>query len=684
MLKRKKIISLLPVLIIITVVLIMTWRYLSHGVPHEFISVEYKGTFEGDYDFTMELVRSLSSWHMLPLWSQTYSGPIFVFAANLHVVGQALIYFLTHNQALSIKIYQILYFILSGIGMYLLSYYIYRRRLIGLFCAILYMFTPFFMGEMLSYLHYSATYFCFPFAFFLVLKAMDTEEYIYYSLLSSLFIVFNFLSHPQNAFIAGFFYALFMLGIILFQPFRMFTGKDKHAHKTRFIKALRVFLVIVLAVFLLSLFFLLPTLIDKYPYTRNLTEGGTWFNPANRIPGQHSHSHSQNLLTSVTLLHWPWFITPLKSRQYPPLHFILIYSLPFLLAVWGIFTTRLRLGKRINPRLLLFALLGLASLNFALGTGLHSFGLFNWAYKFIPFFHMARAPYRYFYQGALSICLLSGLALYKLPRIKASVLFSAVTALYLLGAHYYANYYNWTFIPSEEPRYFSQVQGWLKDNNKDEYRIIETFVTPSYLGNNQRMLPNGLDLLLRNNGKDYLDKYLALFGFKYILTPRQHSLRHLTFDSKGYMPPRADDGYDDPDDPEEYYAALTTEFYPVFERLKNDRNFKLYTADTRDVAIFENKSAFDNYRLYPADGLMILGDINAYDFIDLERFERYFTDNTSLRIAPVFIAQSKNLKAIAKIKNASRELILHNTDLTDLFFLTNQQRLIFLSELKNP
>jgi hypothetical protein len=42
---------------------------------------------------------------------------------------------------------------------------------------------------------------------------------------------------------------------------------------------------------------------------------------------------------------------------------------------------------------------------------------------------------------------------------------------------------------------------------------------------------------------------------------------------------------------EEYYSALTTEYY-ISQRLKADPGFKAHTAGTKDVAIFENKSAF--------------------------------------------------------------------------------------------
>ncbi|MDP2905763.1 MAG: hypothetical protein Q8O22_05620 [Candidatus Omnitrophota bacterium] len=663
--------SLAPALFIIALVLLMSGRYLLSGVPHEFLGPEFKGTFEGDYDFTLELVRNITRHGAISLWSSTYSAPIFVFAANLHVLGQALLYFLTHNLALSIKIYQVLYFMLAGLSMFFLALYLYKSRLAALFSAVLYAFTPFFIGEMLSYLHYSTTYFCLPLAFLFIFKALDAPNFLRYSLVAALVIAFNLLSHPQNVFIAGLFYFLFALGVLYLRP-----------QAVDLPKALKIFFWIAAVTLLLSLFFILPTLIEGYPWTRSLTEGGTWTKFSARIPDAHSWSHSQSLFSAITLFHWPWFITPLKNGAYPAPGFMLIYALPFIMALAGVYIG-LR-DKKFNKFALLFLLLGAVSFLFSLGMRLGPFSLFSWAYKFIPYFHMARAPYRYFYQGVLSICLLSGFLILKLPRSRAVPLLILVLAPYLYAADFYANRYNWTFIPAKEPAYFSQVQDWLRNNNADGNRVVECFGTPGYLGIGQRMFPDGLDLMARGINKDYLDKYLSLFGIKYVLSPRLHSRRETTFDKPGYMPPRADSAADALRDEEEYYSAQTTEFRFVTDRLSDDPAFKMFSAGTRDVAIFENKTAFSGYRLYPAVGLMVLGGSNAYDFLSLKKFDQFFLPDSGMRLAPLFIAQSKNLAALPALKKACPELILHNTDFTDLFFLLNQEHLVKLSDFSNP
>ena len=123
----------LPVIVILTALLLLTGRYLLYGVPHEYLTGEYKGTFEGDFDFTLELVESVREWGRLPLWSRTYSGPIAVFASNFHVFEQALLYPLTRNLALSIKILQAAQLLVAGTGMYFLSFYLWKDRVAAVF-----------------------------------------------------------------------------------------------------------------------------------------------------------------------------------------------------------------------------------------------------------------------------------------------------------------------------------------------------------------------------------------------------------------------------------------------------------------------------------------------------------------------------------------------------------------------
>lgn len=674
--------KLISLIVIVILTLIMAGSYLLYGVPHEFLSGEYKGTFEGDYDFTLELVDNLRNFKLIPLWSRTFSGPIFVFAANLHVFGQALLYFFTRDLALSIKIYQLIYFILAGTTMLLLADYLYKHKLAALFSAILYMFTPFFIGEMLSYLHYSPNYFCMPLVFLFLFKSLESKKRRIYLLLAALVITFNFLAHPQNIFIGGIFYFLFALFILVSRLFLiLFKSKERQLQIMEFKNACKVFLSIALIVVLLSSFFLLPTLIHGYPYTRSLGQGGTWLQQISRQPDAHSRHHSQSFITSITLFHWPWFITPLKLETYPALGFMVIYALPFILAVSALF---FGFQKENRGRLWIFLILGVISLLFSMGTREKFLNLFSLAYRYIPFFHMGRTPYRFFYQGVLSVCLLSGLVISRLPKKFGFVLFLVVVMPYLYGAHFYSKTYNWTFLPSEKPLYFSQVQNWLRDNNTSKHRVIETCGIPTSLAIGQRMLPNGLDLLERNLDKDYLDKFLGLLGIKYILAPRLHCQRESTFDKKGYCPPRADDGYEDLEDLEEYYSALTTEYYFVYQKLNRHPQFKFYTADTKDVAIFENRSAFENHYLYPAKAVMVLGGVNAYDFLNLKKFEKYFAAQEKIRLAPVFITQSDNLNQIERLRYLSKDLVLHNSDALDLFFLLNQRYITFLSSLRRP
>ncbi|MBI5467804.1 MAG: hypothetical protein HY891_01615 [Deltaproteobacteria bacterium] len=645
-----------PIIVLAAVLLLLTGRYLLYGVPHEFLTGEYKATFEGDYDFTLELYNSFRVWRSLPLWSETYSGPIAVFASNLHVFEEALLYPLTHDLAVSIKILQAIQFFVAGVGMYLLSDHLFKDRVAAAFSAVLYMFTPFYIGHLLSYLHYTGVYLLAPLVYLFILKTFEERSY-YYAAALSLVTAYSLLSHPQNVFIGGLFYSLFFIMVFLHGLYESVTDGEMRPYLKR-ISTVTAFIII--CVFLLAAFITLPTLVDNYPYLRT-----SWVKGAGemvKVDSGHISTHSQTLLGSITLQHWPWFQTPLKGGEYPPWGYTAVYMLPFAFAAASLL---------INVTWITVVFLVLTVLSVQTALGIHGRpDLFSLASKYIPFFGMSRTPYAYINSAILVFCLFASVTFGwfsgKLTGDKTRAtwagwaLFALLVVPYLMAARYYGNDYNWTLISSKEPRYLSSVWGWLEKNNKERARVIETCGIPTAMLLTSRMLPNEVDLLERYHKKDYLGAYLSLLGFKYIITPSMHSQRDKTFDVKGYMVPSV---FDRTESMEEYYSALTTEYYYIYERLKADPGFKAHTAGTKDVAIFENGSAFKDYELYPARAIMVLGGTEAYDILNIERFKR------GLRPAPVFIAESDNLNKLGELKKASADLVLHNTDALDLLML---------------
>lgn len=669
----------LPLIVIAAALVLLTGRYLLYGVPHEYLTGEYKGTFEGDYDFTLELVRAISEWGRLPLWSATYSGPIAVFASNFHVFEQALLYPLTHSLALSIKILQAAQLLVAGLGMYYLALYLRKERAAAAFSALLYMFTPFYIGHLLSYLHYTGVYLLAPFVYLLILKAVR-EQSLYHALFLSLVAAYSLLAHPQNVFIGGIFYVLFFALVFAHGAFESAREGELRAFLR---KILSMAALTALAVFLLSAFITIPTLIDNYPYMRT-----SWVKGAGalvKVDTGHIGSHSESVLAAVTLQHWPWLEAPLKGGEYPPWGYMAVYILPFVLA-------SLSLLLEFNWVTFVFVFMTLLSVQIA--RGIHGQpDLFSLASKYIPFFGMSRTPYAYINSSILVFCLLSSVSFAWLSGRLSDALSRAgktiggagarwllllvLIAPYLFAARYYGNYYNWTFISAREPEYLSKVWKWMDANNGSGGRVIETCGIPTAMILGQRMLPNQVDLLERYHGKEYLGRYLALFGFRYVITPSLHSQRHRTFDKKGYMVPSV---FDRGESMEEYYSALTTEYYHIYRRLKDDPGFTLHTAGTKDVAVFENRSAFPDYEIYQARPVMVLGGTEGYDLMSLDRYSE-----KGLKLAPVFIAQSGNLKMLDEIKGASADLVLHDTDGLDMFMLLGKQGLItFQPAPKDP
>lgn len=660
----------LTLLVIVAALLALTGRYLLYGVPHEFLTGEYKGTFEGDYDFTLELVRTFAQWGRLPLWSDTYSGPIAVFASNFHVFEQALLYPLTGDLAVSIKILQALQLLVAGLSMYTLVSYLFKDRLAASFSAILYMFTPFYIGHLLSYLHYTGVYLLAPLVFYLILRTLVDLSWRH-ALLVCLVSAYSLLSHPQNIFIGGLFYALFFCLVAL----RMAYESAGDGQLRFFLKkASTLALLIITVTFLLSAFITLPTLIDNYPYLRTSWVKGA----AGLIKVDHGHigAHSQTILATITLQHWPWFQTPLKGGVYPAWQYMTAYALPFLMAA-------ISLAIRFNWLTAVFLFMTGISVQIALGVnGVPD--LFGFATRTIPFLGMSRTPYSYVNVAILVFCLFSAVTFTWLAArlserfMKDSkqssyvrwTVFAVILVPYLMAARYYGNNYNWTFISSKQPEYFSQVWRWMDDNNGSRGRVIETCGIPTAMILGQRMLPNQVELLERFEKKAYLSEYLALLGFKYIITPSLHSQRDKTFDTKGYMVPSV---FDKKESMEEYYSALTTEYYHVYERLSGDGDFTLHTADTRDVAIFENKMAFPDYEIYQARPVMVFGGTDSYDILSLNSFKN---PESRLRLAPIFLAQSENLRRLDEIKGISDDLVLHNLDSLDLFLYQKKEAFI--------
>lgn len=656
-----------PILLIIAALLFLTGRYLLYGVPHEYITGEYKGTFEGDYDFTLELVRSVKDWLSIPLWSDTYSGPIAVFASNFHVFEQALLYPFTGNLALSIKILQALQLLVAGLGMYALSDYLFRNRAAAVFSAVLYMFTPFYIGHLLSYLHYTGVYLLAPLVYLFTLRFIRERD-LRFGLAFSLVAVYSLFSHPQNAFIGGIFYGLFFFLVFAREAF----DSLREGELRIFLKKMVPYTVVAgLSVALLSVFIVLPTLVDNYPYMRT-----SWIKGAGelvKVDTGHIGSHSQSLLASITLQHWPWLQTPLKGGVYPGWGYMALYMAPFVMA-------SISLAIEFTWLTFIFLIMAVISVQAALGVNGKP-DLFTLASKYIPFFGMSRTPYAYINTAILVFCLLSSVTFARLGKrlseffamVKGAPSSKTVWALlafiaipYLIGARYYGNNYNWTFISAKEPDYLGSVWKWMDRNNPDRKRVVETCGIPTAMILGQRMLPNQVDILERYHGKEYLDKLLSLYGFGYVITPALHSQRHRTFDKKGYMVPSV---FDKKENMEEYYSALTTEYRYMYDRLKDDPAFNLHTAGTKDVAVFENRSAFSDYEIYAARPVMVLGGVDGFDLLSLDRYK-------GSRPAALFIAQKENLERLDDISSVSDDIVLHNTDGLDLYVAQNRDKLI--------
>jgi hypothetical protein len=119
---------------------------------------------------------------------------------------------------------------------------------------------------------------------------------------------------------------------------------------------------------------------------------------------------------------------------------------------------------------------------------------------------MSRTPYAYINSAILVFCLFASVTFAWIsgkltgdknrPAWARWALFALLAVPYLMAARYYGNDYNWTFISSREPRYFSSVWGWLEEQHRAG-QVIETCGIPTAMLLTSRMLPNEVDLLER-------------------------------------------------------------------------------------------------------------------------------------------------------------------------------------------
>ena len=189
----------------------------------------------------------------LPLWTPYfYSGhPLLAIPENYMLDLNFLLIYLFRDIYLAMNFALIFYFFIAGLGMYMLVNDIIGSKKAGFAAAAIYMFNGFVHSFVISgHINILAGYALIPFIFLFAHKALNTREWLFYSLLAGIFFALQIFSGSMIFF---FYTALLVLFYFAFNLIgRNFTGT--------LAKSVLVGLVILIAALSLASMKLLPVL----------------------------------------------------------------------------------------------------------------------------------------------------------------------------------------------------------------------------------------------------------------------------------------------------------------------------------------------------------------------------------------------------------------------------------------
>lgn len=634
------------ILIIIILPFILFWTYFYQGFPVELIGSDllrvwgYNGT--PIFDFYHSLKDSFS----LSFWSTSFSRPHFNLTSELTELFQTLLYFLTQNIPWTFKLDTAIHMIVAGLGSYTLSYTLFKDRWAAFLSAILYMLCPFLLDYLASTLGKPWAMALMPWGYLFLHKTMFLAFDLKHIFISALLISLTLLGHPENFFLGGIFYTLFVVLLFIFYP-------------NESIKKIPILGLLLLLVFLLTSFTYLPSLIHPNPYLHVEADQIEMWLKLNIQPSAHTHHQSQSFLTAFLLLDWEWMVSPLVNQKIPLS--TLAWAMGFILTILAL------MQKNTNKMVLVFAWISIFGLWFTSGLIFSSFSIYGWLHHLIPHFRMTRHPDRYLFHVALAFSLMAPLTFnifsHRSKYLK-KILCISMACLFIGSSYFYAKTTGFTFHPFQKPEYIDKITDWLTLHNQDNYRVINAFGCPTLATIQFKTHAMADQFLINYYDKDYFADLLNLFGFKYIIIGKNSQDTTTGFSTFHFRPDLASTPH-----PEEIWTKSFSNLIDrkmIFDSLNENSHFTAHPITGTDVVIFENKKIVKDYELYPSKPLLILGSYQAYDFLSHPHIVQQG------RTSPIFISQPKNQESLKKIVDISDTLLLHNTTLKDLALILNR------------
>lgn len=265
----KKISVIWPFLLIILVSLIPLSAFFNPGIPLTHDGRDHLARIANFY-------QSLSEGNIIPRWAGNlnwgYGHPILMFLYPLPSYSASAFLFLGASLANSFKIVFAVFYILSGIGMYLWLKNVFNKPA-GIAGAILYLFAPYRFIDMYirGAIGEHVAFAFVPFVFYFLLRlSLD----INLSLLSRKAFI--------NLFLGSLSLALLILShnaiTIMFLPLVIFYSLFLGIFSKRKVKALMLNFLTIIMGFILSSFFLLPAFLEGKYTLRDIVTGKDYLN----------------------------------------------------------------------------------------------------------------------------------------------------------------------------------------------------------------------------------------------------------------------------------------------------------------------------------------------------------------------------------------------------------------------
>jgi len=504
--------------VIICFVLVFGFKYLlDEGVPYYFNS-----DLSGSASYVITRSNELLKGFIFSSWWSTQSRPAFNIDPLFFAQLEAFLYLITRNLWLNYKLLQVLQLIIAGISAYLLAHFYTKGRLCSFITAILYMFTPYFLGKLATHANtLSWAYSLLPLGYLSIEKALSKGN-IRNTMTAGLIVALTtFLPSFNYTYVNGLFYLLFAIIKITL---------SEHAVKN-VIRKLIITLSIFIIAFAISAYTVIPTLLEPFPLStlgqidleRRYREGlsGVW---------------SPTLIEVLSFQDKEILIHGISTGRFNEIMEPWLLFLSIMVTLVAAPAFLFKHNKAVRRSIFAFSISGLLSILFALGSKAPLVQPYVWLHDLLPFFYTIRTTSRFEIHFCLAFTYLASLTISKISqqlytarfKLRFSKVLSPIVVIILILPLIIETYYNLSIGPSHLlettilPDDVATIQQfWRQQPDINDYRTLDLTVPGDYFDQTYNLGTHGLyygwDLVKKYYGTQYFAAALAAHNIKYLI-----------------------------------------------------------------------------------------------------------------------------------------------------------------------